>query len=332
MLSKRLKGVGIIVKNRESPIFTKKRHISAFQIIVITLVAIFLIFDILMVEILSPFGDNFSDLHLLLNSFCIMQILLSCNYIAINYLKSCEKFRDYDWCYSDGFVISPKIESNLETQISVCSGVLPIIGGFASNLTLCMPAAFYGSLAAATTTIAALIVFLFKPFKQDHSRMAAESQFFWIDYHGNSIYVAKRGKFIKRFLQVLFFVYVGICIYFFHIDCSVGQLNSLNCFISIFIARVSSHYTVLNVMAFRKKSDIPDFSFFSDSFYVRLGTYGVTFITILIWIMFCSLSTKIYFLAAAILVLYTLILDRYGRYPFIDYELLLVDLVESSLL
>lgn len=130
----------------------------------------------------------------------------------------------------------------------------------------------------------------------------------------------ERNKILKRFLQVLLMIDVGICICSFDRGNECSFLNSIYCFFNVIIASVSVYYTMANAeIALRGiknflNNRVMEFLFF-------FGTLVFYIIMPSIRILLCYLPTSIYFAVSAVVVGYTLLLNRFGKYPFIDYEL-----------
>ncbi len=130
----------------------------------------------------------------------------------------------------------------------------------------------------------------------------------------------KRIPFLKIFLKLDLVINGILCIYTFCTNCATSILLVAHYLISLLIAAVSLHYTVSNITTTLDQKKIRFhglFRFFFeaiDAFFCGMLPFG--------YVIFClPFPFWSYFLVYSALAAYTLLLNRFGKYPFIDYEL-----------
>ena len=315
-LALRRRGSGDRMQHVKLKSIHKRSKITRFQRIVISLLFLFLFCDIFIVKHISFSVTN----AFMVNFFYLLQIVLSGICMEQNYPSLCTKMRKFkNTCIKTQF---PLYLYHLFESVTFSSGALLLIAFCFTVNTVLSGNGYYAldnTLIAATVVIEAILTGVSNMVSINYGAGEEKSQVLGVkNFYGME--AIERNKILKRFLQVLLMVDVGICIYSFGRGNEFSFLNSIYCFFNVIIASVSVYYTMENVKIALRGTK----SFLSNRVIEWLGFLGTLAFYIImpsIGIFLCYLPTSMYFAVSAVLVGYALFLNKFGKYPFIDYEL-----------
>ena len=176
----------------------------------------------------------------------------------------------------------------------------------------------------AVVTLADIFVFVFNSLRKNYTGGEEESQYPRLQVF-NGMSAIKRTCFLKRILQGTLVVVLSLCLYSSYVEDFCYWLSSVGYFSNFLILGVNFYYSVLNITGLRK-----DFVTYSGEFTCssskepKILMYVKTFFLLILFIL-CGLQMCLpscfYFLTVAINIGYALGLNKFGKYPFIDYEL-----------
>lgn len=130
----------------------------------------------------------------------------------------------------------------------------------------------------------------------------------------------EKVSFLKTFLKLDLVVNVILCIYTFCTGCATSFFLIAHYPVSLMMVAVSFHYTISNIdiMLYQKK--VPFNGLFRCLLIIVEG-----FFCLMLPFCYCLLYYPLpfwsYFLAFSVITVYVLCLNKFGKYPFIDYEL-----------
>lgn len=296
----------------------KRSRMTKFQMTMIGLLLLFLFCDIFIVKFI-PFSINNA---VLLGFFYILQIVLSGVCMEQVYPSLCLRMRKSRQTSVETKTQFPLYLYHLFESVTFPVCALYFIEFCFMANTVLFENGYYAldnTLITATVVIETILASVTNMVSINYNVGAEKSQVSGVkNFYGME--AIERNKILKRFLQVLLMVDVGICICSFDRGNECSFLNSIYCFFNVVIASVSAYYTVANAeIAFRGTKSFPSnrvmkFLFFFGilAFYIIMSSIGI---------LLCYLPTSLYFAVSAVLVGYVLLLNRFGKYPFIDYEL-----------
>lgn len=300
---------------------SKRVPITKFQKFSIIFLLCSIVCDSFLLQGVSPFSVYF------IGWFCLyfLQLIFCIVCLCKNYTGFCLNLRKSEDLQQSSFSLKPQSPAFLhfwfhraDLLVGFC---LAAFGGvFASFAFL----EFYFPVWGVTTTMITIIaitlfviagnLFQFQDITKTKASQGSEIKNLF------RFLAIKRAPFLKIFLKLDLVINGILCIYTFCTNCAASILLVAHYPISLFMADVSLHYTVSNITTTFDQKKIRFYGLFRFFFEV----IDVVFCGMLPfdYILFCfPFPFWSYFLVYAALAAYTLLLNRFGKYPFIDYEL-----------
>ena len=308
-----------IHNSNSSTVIPKKR----FQIAVIIILVMLLFLDIFIANasIVVSWGGI---------CFGLAQIYLSLVFLLCSYPDLCVGFREQKRCKTT----DNKFSLPLPLFMSNLFSFLPLIGSiYLYGISIWLPSVI-GTICVekesmifsyiAVVILADIFVFVFTSLWKNYTGLEEESQYPQLQVF-NGMSAIKRTSFLKRILQGTFIISLFLCLCSSYVQNFYHWLGSVGYFPNFLVLGVNFYYTVLNITGLQK-----DFTTYSGKFTCfsskepKILMYVKTFFLLILFTL-CYfqmyLSCCFYFLTVAINIGFALGLNKFGKYPFIDYEL-----------
>lgn len=300
----------------------RKVTITKFQTISVILLLFFIVCDVFMLQF------TLLSLRQLLKLYCLyfLQFIFCIICFCKNYKGFCRKMRREEKFQHDSFPLKPQPPAFL--QFWSCK--IDIFIGFCLYAFCSIPISFvmleyffpkYGIAATMlAVAVSTLFVVLGNIFQYQDTAKIGESQASGIKNFGCFVAI-ERVPFLKVFLKFDLIVNVVLCIYTFCTGCSASFFLAFQYPISLLIAAVSFYYTVLDVNTTLYQKRVR-FNGLFRLLFLMLG--GLVCMELFWFYLLLSLPFPFwsYFLAFSAITGYALFLGKFGKYPFVDYELL----------